>query len=352
MAVDPANSAFFVDSDIDHISRIYRDHQECLIDYGVHLSSLTFTRDEAALTKTISSLLKPFDGVPSEHTIEQINDALQEVPNDRIFFPLPIPWFFAATRVTIADQWRREAESSWYLKRPWFVRIIDVPHDSWTVVAEWFAIEVKMLELLSSFPQHPNIIEYHGCRVRKGRVTGVYLGRVEGSNLWDHIQSGKTVDREPFLAALESAINQLHDTVGIAHNDIQPFNIMVSPDGKVPTLVDLGSSELIGEEISQCRMHTTWREDPPDMAMEEAMCNIDGEDTNFRIMSIRSRDLAALNKLRTWLDDPATLGSASMRNESMPKLNDEDGGPQLLERQNPTRASHGFRILDLAPDSG
>jgi len=32
--VDMANSAFFVDSDIDHILRIYRNHQECLIDDG------------------------------------------------------------------------------------------------------------------------------------------------------------------------------------------------------------------------------------------------------------------------------------------------------------------------------
>jgi hypothetical protein len=32
---DPANSAFFVDSNIDHISRIYRNHQECLIEDGL-----------------------------------------------------------------------------------------------------------------------------------------------------------------------------------------------------------------------------------------------------------------------------------------------------------------------------
>lgn len=32
--VDPANAAFSVDSDIDHILRCYRDHQECLIDEG------------------------------------------------------------------------------------------------------------------------------------------------------------------------------------------------------------------------------------------------------------------------------------------------------------------------------
>ncbi|GAB1320337.1 hypothetical protein MFIFM68171_10547 [Madurella fahalii] len=32
--VNPANSAFFVDSNIDHVLRIYRNHQECLIDDG------------------------------------------------------------------------------------------------------------------------------------------------------------------------------------------------------------------------------------------------------------------------------------------------------------------------------
>ncbi|KAK0704524.1 kinase-like domain-containing protein [Lasiosphaeris hirsuta] len=202
------------------------------------------------------------DGSPSEHTVEQINEALEQVSNERIFFPLPVPWFFANTHVTVANEWLDDAEE-WFLKRPWLTRIINCPHDAPTVVAEWFAIEVKMLELLSSYPQHPNIVKYHGCRVRKGRVTGVYLDKVEGGNLWEHMQSGKTVEKEAFLAALESAILHLHNIVGIAHNDIQPFNIMVSPAG-IPTLVDLGSSELVGEEISQCRMLSTWGEDPPD----------------------------------------------------------------------------------------
>ena len=121
---------------------------------------------------------------------------------------------------------------------------------------------MRMLELLSRYSQHPNIVKYHGCRVRKGRVTGIYLTRLEGLNLWEHVSAGKTVEKEPFLAALESAVRHLHDVVGIAHNDIQPFNIMVSPDG-MPTLIDLGSAEFIGNEISHCRFYTTWGEDPP-----------------------------------------------------------------------------------------
>ncbi|KAK0617074.1 hypothetical protein B0T14DRAFT_568621 [Immersiella caudata] len=220
------------------------------------------------------------DGTPSEHSIEQINAALKKIPNERIFFPLPVPWYFARTSVTVANEWDNDFRN-WHIKRPWFTRVPHCSQDAPTVVAEWFAIEVGMLELL-----------------RNGRVTGIYLGRVEGDNLWDHVRANKKVDKEPFLAVLESAIRHLHDKVGIAHNDIQPFNIMVSPEG-VPTLIDLGSSEKIGDEISHCRMYSTWGEDPPDLEMEAA------DLASFRPpVSTKSRDLAALNKLRTWLDNP------------------------------------------------
>jgi len=304
------------------------------------MSGLIFQRDEVSLSEAIDIktgaksvlyyywgaglrdeddqlFIGTINGSPSEHTIEQINDALKEVSNERIFFPLPIPWFFANTSVTVANEWLDNAPG-WHLKRPWFTRMVDCDRDAPTVVAEWFAIEVRMLELLSRHPLHPNIVKYHGCRVRKGCVTGVYLGRLEGDNLWEHVSAGKAVDKEPFLAALESAIRHLHDVVDIAHNDIQPFNIMVGPEG-IPTLIDLGSSELIGEKISQCRMwvfypktegshnangpvsgrirYSTWGEDPPDMEMEAAgLADLP--------ISTRSRDLAALNKLRTWLDNP------------------------------------------------
>lgn len=111
-----------------------------------------------------------------------------------------------------------------------------------------------------------------------------------------HVSAGKTVDKEPFLAALESAVRHLHDIVGIAHNDIQPFNTMVSPDG-VPTLIDLGSAEFIGNEISHCGIHATWGEDPADIENEAS-----GQPE--LPVSTRSRDLAVFNKLRTWLDKP------------------------------------------------
>ncbi|KAK0642949.1 kinase-like domain-containing protein [Cercophora newfieldiana] len=283
------------------------------------MSDLMFSRDEVSLSETTNvktgakSVLYYYwgagrrdeddqlffgtiDGSPSEHTIEQINDVLEEVPNERIFFPLPVPWFFANTSVTVANEWLDDAPG-WHIKRPWFTHIVDCAGGTPTVVAHWFAIEVKMLERLARHPPHPNIVKYHGCRVRNGRVTGIYLGHLDGDNLWDHVSAGKKpIDKEPFLAALESAIRHLHDVVGIAHNDIQPFNILVSPEG-TPTLIDLGSSELIGERISQCRMYSTWGEDPADVEREAA-------GIAEHPVSTKSRDLAALNKLRTWLDNP------------------------------------------------
>jgi serine/threonine protein kinase len=193
-------------------------------------------------------------GNRSTHTIEQINTALHKIPNENVFFPLPVPWHFARTGpVTVADAWDTEPAPELFLKRPSFPPFPDYEPDDefWAHrkdPAYWFTDEVRMLERLSRFPQHPNIVKYHGCRVRKGCVTGVMLDRCEGQNLYDHVMSGKKVDKEPFLAALASAIDHLHNVVGIVHNDISPLNIMVSPDG-TPTLIDFGSAEITGEEI-------------------------------------------------------------------------------------------------------
>ncbi|KAK3339781.1 kinase-like domain-containing protein [Lasiosphaeria hispida] len=219
-------------------------------------------------------------GDRSKHTVEQINAALRKVPSEHVFFPLPIPWHIARTPVTVADTWEVEPRGGFFLKRPFFPPAADYDpeEEGWSMMAVWFTSEVRMLETLSRHPQHPNIVKYHGCRVRKGRVTGIMLGRCDGDNLWEHLQSGKTVNKEPFLTALASAVDHLHNVVGIVHNDIQPLNIMVSPDG-TPTLVDLGAAEVAGADILSDRPH--------------------GYPT-----SRKSRDLAALNKLRTWLDEP------------------------------------------------
>ncbi|KAK3358799.1 kinase-like domain-containing protein [Lasiosphaeria hispida] len=234
----------------------------------------------------------------SGHSIEQIQKALERVPSEDIFPPLPIPWWFSHTGVTVAESWDAEPDLDvYYLKRPWIARL-EAPGRP-REVAMWFAHEVKQLERLARHPSHPNLVRYHGCRVRNGRITGALLARVPGENLWGYLQAGKTVDKDRFVAALASAVDHLHNVVGLVHNDIHPGNIVVSPNG-MPTLIDLGSSYPDGEEMTLWIPFSCWGGDPLDMDPETYY---DGPRTASPT-SRKSRDLAALKQLRIWLDNP------------------------------------------------
>jgi len=273
-------------------------------------------------------MTKVLDGPPSGHSAEQIQSALGQVPGASIFPPLPIPWWFASTCVTVNDSWDTEPDPDvYYLKRPWLAGY-DADHDAAanmpSRLAQWFACEIKRLEQLARHTTHPNLVHYYGCRVRNGRITAAILGRVPGDTLMNYAKAGKTIqDKEAFLRALESAVHHLHNAVGLVHNDIQPTNIMVSPDGTTPTLIDLGSASPEGEEIIHCPVcvfsfslslfltHTCankkthlrlscWGNDPLDMDPETFF---NGPLTGSA-MPRKSRDLAALERLRTWLDNP------------------------------------------------
>ncbi|KAK3352475.1 kinase-like domain-containing protein [Lasiosphaeria hispida] len=257
-------------------------------------------REDDALYMT-----KVLDGPPSGHSAEQIQSALGQVPGESIFPPLPIPWWFASTGVTVNDSWDTEPDLDvYYLKRPWLAGY-DADHDAATNMpsrlAQWFACEIKRLEQLARHATHPNLVHYHGCRVRNGRITAAILGRVPGDTLMNYAKAGKTIpDKEAFLRDLASAVHHLHNVVGLVHNDIQPTNIMVSPDGTTPTLIDLGSAWPEGEEIIHCPVLSCWGNDPLDMDPETFFNGpLTGSAT-----SRKSRDLAALERLRTWLDNP------------------------------------------------
>lgn len=152
--------------------------------------------------------------------------------------------------MTVADSWDTEPDvDTYYLKHPWLAGYQDEPRPFMEdQVATWFAREIKQLERLARHPPHPNLVRYYGCRVRKSRITGALLGRLPDDNLQNHAQSGKSVNGEPFLAALASAIEHLHNAVGRVHNDIQPLNIMVGPDG-TPTLIDLGAAGRLSNRM-------------------------------------------------------------------------------------------------------
>lgn len=148
--------------------------------------------------------------------------------------------------------------------------------------------EVGALEILSKSP-HPNIVPYHGCRVKDGRLTGIVLGKVSGYSLWRllEFQLG-FVDIEPFMEALTSAAEYVHKC-GLSHNDICPQNVMVS-NGE-PVLIDFGSCRKTGTRMAASGGSTGWKEDGDDY-----------------LLSKESHDYAGLAKIRHWIMEKTTTG--------------------------------------------
>lgn len=69
--------------------------------------------------------------------------------------------------------------------------------------------EAQALELVSQKP-HPGLIGYHGCRVRRGRITGLVLDR-HGDGLKQNFKHNMgPIDKERFMFALEVAVEHLH----------------------------------------------------------------------------------------------------------------------------------------------
>jgi serine/threonine protein kinase len=133
---------------------------------------------------------------------------------------------------------------------------------------------------------HPNIVGYHGCHVRRGYITGLVLDR-HPHDLNNYLESGQMVqNKELFIKSLRSAIEHLH-TLGFAHNDLNPSNILVAEDGS-PILIDFGSVRKIGEKLPTSRGTKGWID-----------CEMKDDTT-----SDTKHDLFALNKLRSWLSNP------------------------------------------------
>jgi serine/threonine protein kinase len=149
--------------------------------------------------------------------------------------------------------------------------------------------EVMHMETLSKRP-HPYIVRYLGCRVCDGRIKAIALEPL-GLTLLDYAQDTPDkfaqLDKEAFLAGVESAVKFMH-SLGLAHNDISPKNVMVreADDGTCsPVLIDFDSCGPFGYRL------------------------LSGGSTNFvdtedpdPYHSHKKHDEFALDCMRTWWD--------------------------------------------------
>jgi serine/threonine protein kinase len=118
--------------------------------------------------------------------------------------------------------------------------------------------ETLIMEQLSMAP-HPNIITYLGCQVKRGRITAIVLERL-GQTLTQLSQTPafRQLDQVLFLKGVESAVQHIH-SLGLAHNDINPDNIMIK-DG-TPVLIDFGSCQPFGANLQSLGTDGWYEED-------------------------------------------------------------------------------------------
>ncbi|KAH7269016.1 uncharacterized protein BKA55DRAFT_497457, partial [Fusarium redolens] len=141
--------------------------------------------------------------------------------------------------------------------------------------------ETFTMEKISQ-PAHPNIIGYHGCRVRRGRITSIVLEKLDQTlQQFSATPEFEKLDKPNFLEALQSAVAYIH-SLGLAHNDINPHNIMVKHG--MPILIDVGSCQPVGQRLQSL--------------------GTDGWYEELFFTSEQKHDTYSLNKLREWIHNP------------------------------------------------
>ncbi|KPM41375.1 hypothetical protein AK830_g5195 [Neonectria ditissima] len=202
--------------------------------------------------------------------IQQAIDCLRLVAEDLIY-PLSSP----DMPLTAASDYTLE-EDLW-LKRP-DITIYSQVADS-TVIAEEFLDEIRAHQIIQKSP-HPNLVEFKGCLEKNGRVVGVLLkryvvslsARVKGRN-------HTPFDRTSCFEGIQAGVNHLH-SLGLAHNDINPENIMLDDQDR-PVIINMGSCKRLGEDLYQI--------------------GTPGWNDGFEEVSSKSNDEIGLQKIMQWI---------------------------------------------------
>ena len=205
-------------------------------------------------------------------TLAECSAALAPIRDDEIYPEIPPDHHLAIAPENLDD-------SSAFVKRPGLDSYEAMKGSEY--IPKAVLDETLIMEHISQTP-HPNIVRYHGCRVRRGRITALVLERLD-QTLAQYLSTPdvRPLDTVPFVEALESAVRHLH-ALGLAHNDINPYNIMVK--GGMPVLIDFGSCGRFGERLQSLGSEGWFEEE-------------------FST-SEKKHDAFALRKLREWIRKP------------------------------------------------
>ncbi|KAF1992947.1 serine/threonine-protein kinase-like protein [Amniculicola lignicola CBS 123094] len=198
-------------------------------------------------------------------TSKDIKESLKLLPDEDVY--PEAPWDITTSAIPI--------DSNVFLKGP----KLHTAFIGTGLLPKLILQEVKTMELLLHSP-HPNIIRYHGCLIKRGRIVGIVLDR-HPMTLKQRLEDGmRHINVETCMSKITSAVSHLH-TLGLAHNDLTPMNIMVN-EYDTPFIIDFGSCQPFGCELITAGT-PGW--------IDEDFAH-----------STQDHDESAIGKLRTWLE--------------------------------------------------
>ncbi|KAF4944601.1 hypothetical protein FSARC_14631 [Fusarium sarcochroum] len=194
---------------------------------------------------------------------------------------IPIPdkaiWPFFSSSFTRAPE---NMSQHFYIKRA-HLQEYDETDGEKDRISQTVLEEAKVYEILRNSP-HPNIAKYWGCEVVDGTIHGLCLGKYD-MTLYDRIIDTEVpLDVDKCLQAIKAGIFHLH-SLGLAHNDINPSNIMID-EGDNPIIIDFDSCRHEGEELIKYGT--------PDWCFEGMQ------------YASRENDLYGLSKMEEFLNNP------------------------------------------------
>lgn len=133
---------------------------------------------------------------------------------------------------------------SLYVKRPKFLCLDNLGETQ--LIPKMLAEEARVLEFFKSYG-HRNLVRYHGCIARRGRIVGLALDKYDVILQYRFEDDPRELDVAACMKGIRAGIDCLHSQ-GFAHNDLHPSNIAMDKDDE-PIILDFGSCRRFGEDL-------------------------------------------------------------------------------------------------------
>ncbi|KAJ5933875.1 hypothetical protein N7454_006204 [Penicillium verhagenii] len=148
--------------------------------------------------------------------------------------------------------------------------------DDGQMIADLLLHEAEIYEILRKHP-HPGLGQSLGCVVSDdGRITGLALVKYNGLSLLERANDPESFGEEQrnrCIEGLKAAVQHLHD-LGLAHNDIDPMNVMLT-DGGAPILLDFATCHPIGTGLIKGGEVGRWESGIPVSTYESSSADCD-----------------------------------------------------------------------------